>query len=597
MTKTFKDIQESMEEGVDLKALAKQFRKNEDENRHSENYLMLAKAFGTSREVREVEAIIRRNKIQGYTDTKDNKWMFDNIGKYFHKIRQGESVEESLIVGLNKSSAEYKSGKEAAKKGEKYDANPHEPGVKRLNWSTGHNDFRADALRKAGKPNYGARGQFEEVQEADLTKTQIKMVHDKADELPKDDFIKRYGKDGDSVRYATATNIVKKKLGIEEEITEDTSPEVANVLKKYVTAHPLRWSSRQGVKNRKDFETLQALALKDMTAFRSKFNDMKAKPGEDNYQQAAVRDALAKAGLSKHLTDENKIEGEEIMSESYKDKFNAQMKKAGIDSLDDLKTDAEKKAFFKAVDKSHTADHEEVKEDRGFSSSQIKQAYGVLNDPRYKQGNYSGAVAAIEKIAKGLSNHPDVANALKRANESTNEMFSTRSLGLKDASKRSRAKARKSTDDKLKDWGPVKQMPPLKGAKLGKPVKAGYSEEHDCEHEHPGVSHESWKSKEKKEMKQESKKYHETKPGSIQDTIAKMYVNESKNVTVRVKELSAMIETYLNKGGVSHSLSPAIAEKEISGVLPLQAVREFIGTYNKHFSTNYAAEEFIVREG
>ncbi len=71
-------------------------------------------------------------------------------------------VTESRIMGLNKSSAEYKSGKEAAKKGIKYDANPHAPGVKRLNWSSGHNDFRADALRKAGKPNYGARGQFEE---------------------------------------------------------------------------------------------------------------------------------------------------------------------------------------------------------------------------------------------------------------------------------------------------------------------------------------------------------------------------------------------------------------------------------------------------
>ena len=58
-----------------------------------------------------------------------------------------------------------------------------------------------------------------------------------------------------------------------------------------------------------------------------------------------------------------------------------------------------------------------VKEDRGFSSQQIKMAYGVLNDPRYKQGNYSGAFKAIEKIAKGLASHPDVANALKRANE------------------------------------------------------------------------------------------------------------------------------------------------------------------------------------
>ena len=56
--------------------------------------------------------------------------------------------------------------------------------------------------------------------------------------------------------------------------------------------------------------------------------------------------------------------------------------------------------------------------EEAFSQQLIKQAYGILNDPRYKGGNYSGAVAAIEKLAKGLSKHPDVANALKRANES-----------------------------------------------------------------------------------------------------------------------------------------------------------------------------------
>ena len=52
-----------------------------------------------------------------------------------------------------------------------------------------------------------------------------------------------------------------------------------------------------------------------------------------------------------------------------------------------------------------------------FSSQQIKQAYGIANDPRYKQGNYSGAVKAIEKLAKGLSSHPDVQKVLKRTNE------------------------------------------------------------------------------------------------------------------------------------------------------------------------------------
>ena len=57
---------------------------------------------------------------------------------------------------------------------------------------------------------------FKELREATLTKTQIKKVHDKADDLPKNDFIKRYGKDGDSVRFATATKMVKKELGIED---------------------------------------------------------------------------------------------------------------------------------------------------------------------------------------------------------------------------------------------------------------------------------------------------------------------------------------------------------------------------------------------
>ena len=61
------------------------------------------------------------------------------------------------------------------------------------------------------------------------------------------------------------------------------------------------------------------------------------------------------------------------------------------------------------------ADHD----NKGFTDKQIKMAFGILNDPRYHQGNYSGAVNAIEKIAKGLSKHPSVANALMRANEST----------------------------------------------------------------------------------------------------------------------------------------------------------------------------------
>ena len=56
-----------------------------------------------------------------------------------------------------------------------------------------------------------------------------------------------------------------------------------------------------------------------------------------------------------------------------------------------------------------------------FTDQQIKQAFGILNDPKFKGGNYDGAVEVIEKLAKGLSKHPSVANALMRANEDTVE--------------------------------------------------------------------------------------------------------------------------------------------------------------------------------
>jgi hypothetical protein len=55
------------------------------------------------------------------------------------------------------------------------------------------------------------------------------------------------------------------------------------------------------------------------------------------------------------------------------------------------------------------------------SSADIKKAYGILNDPRYKQGNFSGAARAIDKLSPGLSDHPDVKNAMKRANEELEE--------------------------------------------------------------------------------------------------------------------------------------------------------------------------------
>ena len=62
---------------------------------------------------------------------------------------------------------------------------------------------------------------------------------------------------------------------------------------------------------------------------------------------------------------------------------------------------------------------QEIRE--GFSAKQIKMAIGVASDKRYAGGNYDGAVDAIEKIKKGLSQHPQVAAVLKRQNEDLEE--------------------------------------------------------------------------------------------------------------------------------------------------------------------------------
>jgi hypothetical protein len=66
-------------------------------------------------------------------------------------------------------------------------------------------------------------------------------------------------------------------------------------------------------------------------------------------------------------------------------------------------------------DKSKNVKEDEI--DEGFSPKEIKMAIGVASDKRYAGGNMTGAAAAIDKIKKGLSDHPQVAAVLRRQNE------------------------------------------------------------------------------------------------------------------------------------------------------------------------------------
>ena len=108
-----------------------------------------------------------------------------------------------------------------------------------------------------------------------------------------------------------------------------------------------------------------------------------------------------------------------VQPKAVKKKF-ADRKDKDIDNDGDV-DDSDKflhkrrKAVSKAINK------EEVELDEGYSPKEIKMAIGIASDKRYAGGNYSGAVKAIEKIKKGLSNHKQVAAVLKRQNESLAE--------------------------------------------------------------------------------------------------------------------------------------------------------------------------------
>ena len=77
---------------------------------------------------------------------------------------------------------------------------------------------------------------------------------------------------------------------------------------------------------------------------------------------------------------------------------------------------------YTAGSKAGTYDDDGMSEgtDTPATDKEIKMAKGIAFDKRYKD-NYTGASNTIEKVRKGLSQQPDVADALKRANEDAGE--------------------------------------------------------------------------------------------------------------------------------------------------------------------------------
>jgi len=376
---------------------------------------------------------------------------------------------------------------------------------------------------------------------------------------------------------------------------------------------------------------------------------------------------------------------------NYKDKFNAQMKKAGINSLDDLKTDAEKKAFFKAVDKSHDAKNEELlafaeeainefklkdsdieKLKKGVKQmpplkgaklgKPVKAGYGEEEIKEYTGGSISKSVnsndvaTALKNLKKGTKLHvqgksqggmrtsgsvvsvsgdtvkikPTASNGPTSVKVKDITMMDTLKEELTPAQKKLPAGLQQAILKKNKEKKERVEEMVMKAMKTGEAdaepnaemLNAMIKDPHKSKEDKPmkdmnamymksdvradvknGGGADMAKVKDGPKMQTAMKKinamykenkYLPTKEGSINDAVAQMQMAEQKTVTVRVKEFSTMVETYLARGGVKGFINAELTEGK--QVLPLKEVRAFIDTYNRHFLTNYRAEEFIIRD-
>ena len=91
-------------------------------------------------------------------------------------------------------------------------------------------------------------------------------------------------------------------------------------------------------------------------------------------------------------------------NELYKKNLETALSNRGVDNVRDLPEQLKDKMFQKV-------------DEASYSGKQIKMAKGIAFDKRYKGGNMTGAAKQMEKIKKGLSDHPEVSDALRRANE------------------------------------------------------------------------------------------------------------------------------------------------------------------------------------
>ena len=111
---------------------------------------------------------------------------------------------------------------------------------------------------------------------------------------------------------------------------------------------------------------------------------------------------------------------EDSDSEQFKKELETAQKVASTKKTKEQEANTAK-GFVQAV-KNVDDIKEETLDEATPTRKQVKQAIGIARDKRYAGGNMTGAVKTMDKINKGLAQHPKVADELRKQNEETEQL-------------------------------------------------------------------------------------------------------------------------------------------------------------------------------
>ena len=191
----------------------------------------------------------------------------------------------------------------------------------------------------------------------------------------------------EEIKEASASRPADKEIGDKE------SPKQGSSVKPEITDGP-KQDSKPSIKE----GLISDLDSEGMRTRASRLGKRKGRVSKEKLAKelpAALRKEKQKAGLSEDMAKFNEL---------YKENLERALANNNVDNVRDIPLKI-KSDLFKHV------------EEATYSDKQIKMAKGIAFDPRHKGGDYSGAAKKAEKIKKGLSDHPAVSNALRRANE------------------------------------------------------------------------------------------------------------------------------------------------------------------------------------